>query len=94
MVRAGNITIDPNRYEVRIDERPVTLSPKEFELLRFFVTHPGQVFTRQVLLDRVWGAEASCRRAHGRRASPLAARKSGNQPVAALPPADRARSRL
>ncbi len=58
MVRAGNIMIDPNRYEVRIDERPVTLSPKEFELLRFFVTHPGQVFSRQVLLDRVWGAEA------------------------------------
>ena len=58
VIRAGNITIDPNRYEVRIEERPLTLSPKEFELLRFFVTHPGQVFTRQVLLDRVWGAEA------------------------------------
>ena len=58
IIRAGNIMIDPNRYEVRIEERPITLSPKEFELLRFFVTHPGQVFTRQVLLDRVWGAAA------------------------------------
>ena len=58
MVRSGNLTIDPNRYEVRLEERPVTLSPKEFELLRFLVTYPGQVFSRQILLDRVWGAEA------------------------------------
>ena len=57
-IQAGNLTIDPNRFEVRVGTRPVTLSPKEFELLRFLATHPGQVFSRQVLLDRVWGAEA------------------------------------
>ena len=57
-LKAGNLMIDPNRYEVRIEDRPLTLSPKEFELLRFLVTHPGQVFTRNVLLDRVWGSEA------------------------------------
>ena len=57
-LRAGNILMDPNRYECRISDRPVTLSPKEFELLRFFMTHPGQVFARPVLLDRVWGSEA------------------------------------
>ena len=57
-VQSGNLTIDPNRFEVRIGTRPVALSPKEFELLRFLATHPGQVFSRQVLLDRVWGAEA------------------------------------
>lgn len=57
-IQSGNLLIDPARYEVRIDDRVVPMSPKEFELLRFLVTHPGQVFTRQVLLDRVWGAEA------------------------------------
>ncbi len=57
-IQAGNLTIDPTRFEVRVGTRPVTLSPKEFELLRFLATHPGQVFSRQVLLDRVWGAEA------------------------------------
>lgn len=57
-VQSGNLTIDPNRFEVRVGTKQVALSPKEFELLRFLATHPGQVFTRQVLLDRVWGAEA------------------------------------
>jgi phosphate regulon transcriptional regulator PhoB len=57
-LQSGSLTLDPARYEVRLDERPLTLSPKEFELLRFLMTHPGQVFSRQVLLDRVWGAEA------------------------------------
>lgn len=57
-LQSGNLSIDPNRYEVRMAGRLITLSPKEFELLKFLATHPGQVFTRQVLLDRVWGAEA------------------------------------
>ncbi|MCS6776232.1 MAG: response regulator [Chloroherpetonaceae bacterium] len=57
-IQSGNLLIDPARYEVRVNDRVVPMSPKEFELLRFLVTHPGQVFTRQVLLDRVWGAEA------------------------------------
>jgi phosphate regulon transcriptional regulator PhoB len=58
VLQSGNLIIDPARYEVTIDGKPLSLSPKEFELLRFFVTHPGQVFSRAVLLDRVWGAEA------------------------------------
>lgn len=57
-LQSGNLTIDPERYEVSLDATPVTLSPKEFELLRFLVAHAGQVFSRAVLLDRVWGAEA------------------------------------
>ncbi len=55
---AGNLKIDPARFEVFLGERQIMLSPKEFELMRFLVSHPGQVFSRQVLLDRVWGAEA------------------------------------
>ena len=34
---------------------PVDLTYKEFELLKFLATHPGKVFTREVLLDKVWG---------------------------------------
>lgn len=58
IVEASGIHIDPNRYEVKVDGNKVELSPKEFELLRFLATHPGQVFSRQALLDRVWGPAA------------------------------------
>jgi phosphate regulon transcriptional regulator PhoB len=58
VVRVGNLTVDPNRYEVTLGDKRIELSPKEFDLLRFMATHPGQVFSRQSLLDRVWGADA------------------------------------
>ncbi len=58
VISVGNLTIDPNRYEVTLGEKRIELSPKEFDLLRFLTTHPGQVFSRQSLLDRVWGADA------------------------------------
>jgi len=57
-IRNGDLVIDPARFEVRVGERRVELSPKEFDLLRFLVMHPDQVFSRQTLLDRVWGADA------------------------------------
>jgi phosphate regulon transcriptional regulator PhoB len=58
VVTVGNLTVDPNRYEVTLGDKRIELSPKEFDLLRFMATHPGQVFSRQSLLDRVWGADA------------------------------------
>lgn len=58
IVRVGPLTIDPVRYEVTVDGQRVNLSPKEFDLLKFLATHAGQVFSRQALLDRVWGADA------------------------------------
>jgi phosphate regulon transcriptional regulator PhoB len=58
VVRVGHVTIDPIRYEVTVGDRRVDLSPKEFDLLRFLATHAGQVFSRQALLDRVWGPDA------------------------------------
>ncbi len=54
----GKIRIDSTRHEVAINGETITVSPREFELLRFLASHPGQVFSRQVLLDRVWGTEA------------------------------------
>lgn len=51
----GGLVIDFERYEVHVKGAPVDLTYKEFELLRFLVQHPGKVFTREALLDKVWG---------------------------------------
>lgn len=40
---------------VWVGERPIELTPREFDLLYFFARHPGQVFSRLQLLDKVWG---------------------------------------
>jgi two-component system alkaline phosphatase synthesis response regulator PhoP len=51
----GGLVIDFERYEVRIKGELVDLTYKEFELLKFLALNPGKVFTREVLLDKVWG---------------------------------------
>jgi DNA-binding response OmpR family regulator len=55
VVRAGELMIDPQTYSARIKGRPLDLTYKEFELLRFLAQHPGRVFTRDQLLREVWG---------------------------------------
>ncbi len=54
-LQVQDLSIDFQRYEVRLDGEPVDLTYKEFELLKFLATHPGRVFSREVLLDKVWG---------------------------------------
>ena len=51
----GSLVIDFERYEVHVSGQPVDLTYKEFELLKFLATHSGKPFTREVLLDKVWG---------------------------------------
>ena len=51
----GGLVIDFERYEVHVHGEPVDLTYKEFELLKFLAMHPGKVFTREALLDKVWG---------------------------------------
>ncbi len=51
----GGLVIDFERYEVHVHGAPVDLTFKEYELLKFLVTHPGKPFTREALLDKVWG---------------------------------------
>lgn len=51
----GGLVIDFERYEVHVKGEPADLTYKEFELLKFLVTHPGKAFTREALLDQVWG---------------------------------------
>jgi len=55
MVRAGDLTIDPDTYAARLRGQPLDLTYKEFELLRFLAQHPGRVFGREQLLREVWG---------------------------------------
>ncbi|MCL6635618.1 MAG: response regulator transcription factor [Peptococcaceae bacterium] len=51
----GPLVIDEARYAVFLKGRKVDLTPKEFELLRFMSRQPGRVFTREFLLEQVWG---------------------------------------
>ncbi len=57
MIERGKLTIDVSRYEVRIGERKIDLTFTELELLKFLCANPGTVFTREVLLNKVWGYE-------------------------------------
>ena len=51
----GDLWIDVEKREVRVGKRAVTLTAKEFDLLRHFASHPGRVYSRAELLDGVWG---------------------------------------
>lgn len=54
-IRRGDLTIDEATYTARLRGRPLDLTFKEFELLKFLAQHPGRVFTRAQLLSEVWG---------------------------------------
>jgi DNA-binding response OmpR family regulator len=53
----GNLVLDLTRREVRLDEKPIPLKPKEYELLVFLAQHLGQVLSREFILEKVWGWE-------------------------------------
>jgi DNA-binding response OmpR family regulator len=55
MALSPSLVIDVHRRQLVRDGVPVAIKPKEFELLLFLARHPRQVFTREQLLDRVWG---------------------------------------
>jgi two-component system alkaline phosphatase synthesis response regulator PhoP len=51
----GRLVIDPDRFLVTVDGVKQDLTPKEFELLRFLASEPGKVFSREYLLEQIWG---------------------------------------
>ena len=55
MIRRGNLEIDSDKHQVRLDGNTVELTAREFALLFCFASHPGRVFNRMQLLDQVWG---------------------------------------
>jgi DNA-binding response OmpR family regulator len=54
-VEVAGISIEPDKRKVSVRGEPVDLTPREFDLLLHFARHPGRVYTRSELLDRVWG---------------------------------------
>ena len=56
-LHAGDLIVDPASFSVTRGGKNVTLSTLEFRLLYFLVAHPNQVFSRDQLLDRVWGID-------------------------------------
>nr|WP_187698288.1 response regulator transcription factor [Rathayibacter agropyri] len=54
-IQASGVVIDEASYSAKVHGRPLDLTFKEFELLRFFASHPSRVFTREQLLSEVWG---------------------------------------
>jgi DNA-binding response OmpR family regulator len=55
VIRSGEVVVDDATYTARLGGRPLDLTFKEFELLKFLAQHPGRVFSRQQLLQEVWG---------------------------------------
>ena len=58
MVEADDLSINPAKRSLSVAGRPVQLTYVEFEVLRTLATHPGRVYTRQALLETVWGDSA------------------------------------
>lgn len=54
---SGNLVVNLAEHTVTLDEKPLNLSPKEFDLLAAFLRHRGRVLSRDVLLERVWGED-------------------------------------
>ncbi|MEJ7832131.1 MAG: response regulator transcription factor [Nocardioides sp.] len=55
VIRSGEVVVDEATYTAKIGPRTLDLTFKEFELLKFLAQHPGRVFSRQQLLQEVWG---------------------------------------
>jgi DNA-binding response OmpR family regulator len=56
-IKFDNLELDLSRYELKVNAELIEAPPKEMELLYFLASHPGRVFTRDQLLDEVWGFE-------------------------------------
>jgi DNA-binding response OmpR family regulator len=59
LIEVCGLQIDVERHTVRVRGKPVELTAKEFDLLAWFARHPGRVYSREQLLDQVWGYQHS-----------------------------------
>ena len=57
VITVGVLTLDLDRFEVMVNDKVVDLTLREFEVLKFLASDPGQVVTRETLLEKVWGYE-------------------------------------
>ena len=56
-IKIGDLTIDLDKFEVKVKDEVIDLTLREFEVLKYLANQPGQVVTREVLLEKVWGYE-------------------------------------
>lgn len=54
-INAGKISVIPASHKVFVNGKEIVLTHKEYELLHFFMANPGQIFSREQLLNRIWG---------------------------------------
>ncbi|MCR5356398.1 MAG: response regulator transcription factor [Lachnospiraceae bacterium] len=55
--KAGNLTLDGNRFTMSAGDKSVSLTNKEFQLMELFITHPGYVFSTDHLMEKIWGLD-------------------------------------
>jgi len=55
IIRCGDLVIDLDKYEVSLNGKPIMLTFREYQLLKFLASNKGKVFTRESLLNKVWG---------------------------------------
>lgn len=55
LIEYGDLVLNLETYQAMVSGKPLDLTYMEYELLKFFAAHPGKVFTREILLNRVWG---------------------------------------
>ena len=55
IVDIEGLRLDPVAHRVTAGDKPVVLGPTEYRMLEFFMTHPDRVYSREQLLDRIWG---------------------------------------
>jgi two-component system KDP operon response regulator KdpE len=56
---AGDFKIDPQQRLVEVSGRPVHLTPKEYDLIQYFLAHPGRVLTHRAILSAIWGSNSA-----------------------------------
>ena len=56
-MKIGDLSIDLDKFEVKVKDEVIDLTLREFEVLRYLANQPGQVVTREILLEKVWGYE-------------------------------------
>jgi DNA-binding response OmpR family regulator len=58
VISFGNVTVDLKHQEVKKNDKLLDLSVTEFDMLTYFISHAGEVVTREMLLDQVWGYDS------------------------------------
>lgn len=55
-IKFKDLTLNLNKHEVSVNQQPLVLTPSEYKMLHFFMTHPDKTYTRDQLISRIWGS--------------------------------------